>query len=69
MRSWFLLPDKQNRNTWQLICINRNYFCVNQDMFSLANVLEKADDFVFNKQVFSQNDHEKVIAGFVSNLL
>ena len=45
------------------------FFCVNQDMFSLANVLEKADDFVFNKQVFSQNDHEKVIAGFVSNLL
>ena len=45
------------------------FFCVNQDMFSLANVLEKADGFVFNTPVFSQNDHEKVIAGFVSNLL
>ncbi len=45
------------------------FFCVTQDMFSLASALEKADDFVFNKLVFSQNDHEKIIAGFVSNLL
>ncbi len=44
------------------------FFCVSQDKFSLTGALEKADNFDFNKLAFSQNDHEKVIAEFVSDL-
>lgn len=45
------------------------FFCTKQELFSLPEVLKKAENFSFSNSAFSQNDYEKVIDSFVLRFL
>lgn len=69
-RNAILVPTPgQTEQEYLAACLHKQklFFCVSQDKLSLTDALEMADNFDFNKLAFSHNDHEKVIAEFVSD--